>query len=116
MKSTETKGLKGRLQAMAAADNGRSETARLRDVFEDVERALQVGVSRKAVLDVLHQDGFTMTAKSFESALYRIRKQRKAVGHGQPAKPVPAKRPAQTEDFRPPTFTHNPTPPDNILD
>lgn len=65
------------LRELAKNDEHRSETARLRDVIDDVEAALTAGVSRPAVLKALHEQGFTMTMKSFESALYRIRKQRK---------------------------------------
>jgi hypothetical protein len=64
------------LRALATDDTARSETARLRDIIDDIEAALSAGVSRAAVLKTLHDQGFTMTAKSFESALYRIRKQR----------------------------------------
>lgn len=64
------------LRALAISDKARSETARLRDVVGEVEAALSAGVSRAAVLAALHGQGFTMTPKSFESALYRLRKQR----------------------------------------
>ena len=62
------------LQQMATWKDDRSETARLRDVYEEVETALQKGISRKAVLEALHKDGFTMSLKMFDKALYRIRK------------------------------------------
>ncbi len=42
----------------------------------EVEAALAIGVSRVAVFDTLKSHGFTMSFKSFESALYRIRKNR----------------------------------------
>ncbi len=64
------------LRALAADNKGRSETARLRDVIEDVEAALNAGVKRRAILEALNQQGFKMTLKGFESAMYRIRKQR----------------------------------------
>lgn len=65
------------LRKMATEHGSRSETDRLRDVFLSVEDALQSGVSRKAVLEALHQDGFTMSLKMFDKALYRIRKSNK---------------------------------------
>lgn len=65
-----------RLQALASDDKRRPETARLRDVFDDVERALKAGVPQAAVLAELHEAGFTMTIASFKSALQRIRKER----------------------------------------
>lgn len=64
------------LRALATGDKGRSETARLRDIVDEIEAALAAGVSRAAVLETLNAQGFTMTLKSFESALYRIRKKR----------------------------------------
>lgn len=68
------------LRSLATGDKSRSETARLRDVFPEVETALNAGVSRAAILEALHGQGFTMTLKSFESALYRIRKQQAKTG------------------------------------
>lgn len=64
------------LQALAKGDKARSETARLRDVFDEVETAINAGVSRAAILAALHDKGFSMGMRSFESALYRIRKER----------------------------------------
>lgn len=64
------------LRALAKGKKARSETALLRDSFDEVEAALQAGVSRAAILEALQEKGFTMGLKGFESALYRIRKQR----------------------------------------
>ena len=60
------------------AGTPRSETARLREVLDDVEAALAAGASHAAVLETLHAQGFTLTASSFESTLARLRKERKA--------------------------------------
>ena len=94
------------LRALATGDKSRWETARLRDIVDEVEAALSAGVSRAAVLEALNAQGFTMTLKSFESALYRIRKKRT-----QPAKPAaklghdqatePASQPAQAPQQEP---------------
>lgn len=65
-----------RLRALATDDKRRSETARLRDVFDDVEATLNAGVTQTDVLAELHALGFTMTMASFKSALQRIRKER----------------------------------------
>lgn len=65
------------LRSLATGDKARSETARLKDVIDEIEAALSAGVSRAAIVDALHEQGFTMTLKSFESALYRIRKKRR---------------------------------------
>lgn len=64
------------LRSLVNDASARSETARLRDIFDEVEKALQSGVKREAVLAALHEQGFTMTLASFKSALQRIRKER----------------------------------------
>lgn len=94
------------LRALATGDKSRSETARLRDIVDEVEAALAAGVSRAAVLQALNDQGFTMTLKSFESALYRIRKKRTQpakpaakIGHDQIA--APASQPAQAQQQEP---------------
>jgi hypothetical protein len=91
------------LRALATGDKNRSETARLFDIVDEVEAALAAGVSRAAVLQALNDQGFTMTLKSFESALYRIRKKR--------TKPPTLK--AKTEQAQPtkPTEAQPQTPP-----
>ena len=68
------------LRALATSAEVRPETARLRDIFNDVEAALAVGVSRAEVHKTLQKYGFKMTLRGFETALYRIRKQRKQKG------------------------------------
>jgi hypothetical protein len=70
--------LVSRLEALARSADSRSKTARLRDVFEQVEAALDAGVSRAQVLEELNRDGFEMTLASFKSALQRIRKENAA--------------------------------------
>lgn len=64
-----------RLHELATSSTGRSETDRLRGIFLSVEKAFAAGVGRKAVLEALHADGFTMSMKMFDKALYRIRKE-----------------------------------------
>ncbi|WP_434152220.1 hypothetical protein ACR2R6_23450 (plasmid) [Methylocaldum gracile subsp. desertum] len=65
------------LRKLAAGTAARSATAMLRDIFDDIENAMRAGVRRKAILETLQEEGFKITFKSFESAIYRIRKQRK---------------------------------------
>lgn len=56
----------------------RSETAHLKHLLEEVEAALAVGVKRELVLEVLHKQGFKFSMRGFETALYRLRKRKKA--------------------------------------
>ena len=65
-----------RLQALAANSSLKSETARLREIFADVENTLNSGVPQSAVLGELKASGYTMTMASFKSALQRIRKEK----------------------------------------
>jgi hypothetical protein len=76
----DTEKVSAALRELAAeyAGNPRSETARLREVLDDVEAAVAAGASHAAVLEILHARGFTLTASSFESTLARLRKERKA--------------------------------------
>jgi hypothetical protein len=78
-----------------ANSSNRSDTARLRDVFDAVESALGAGVSRATVLAELQKQGLTMTPKSFEGAVYRIRKERRQ------ADGLSAKRPASAVTVEP---------------
>lgn len=71
------------LRTLAAGTQNRSETARMKEIIDEVEAALAAGVSREAVRQELNTQGFTMTSKSFESALYRIRKKRVGEKRGQ---------------------------------
>ena len=64
-----------KLNDLAVATDGRSESARLGDVISEVEAALRAGVKRQIVLETLHQNyGFKMSMSGFEKALRRIRK------------------------------------------
>lgn len=74
-KKDDRKGVGKAIRALVKSD-AKSETARLRDVLGDVEKALASGVSRGAILETLHTKGFTLSLKGFESALYRLRKER----------------------------------------
>ena len=54
-----------------------SDTARLREVLDEVENALAAGASQSAVLDTLHNQGFTLTLFSFQGTLARLRRERR---------------------------------------
>jgi radical SAM superfamily enzyme YgiQ (UPF0313 family) len=65
------------LRELAVNDASRSETARLRDIFDGIEGALAAGVKTEIVLETLHKQGFTLALSGFRSAIQRIRKERK---------------------------------------
>lgn len=79
-----TPSLEETLRKLASDHESRSESARLRAVYADVELALEKGVSRKAVLETLHADGFTMSLKMFDKALYRIRMKKRGTVTSKP--------------------------------
>ena len=64
-----------KLEALAKGKN-RSNTAKLREIFEQVETALYAGALRADVYLALKGSGFSFTFESFELAIYRIRKER----------------------------------------
>ncbi len=84
------------IRALAAGDQHRSGTARLRDVIDEIENALQAGVSRAAILEALRQHGFSLSMKGFEVALYRIRKSRSR-------SPAPSTHEKPVKDVKPPS-------------
>ncbi|MFT0172282.1 hypothetical protein ACLKMY_25290 [Paraburkholderia mimosarum] len=65
-----------RLDALAAASDGRSKTAQLRDVFESVERAIHSGVRYAAIIQELAATGLVFTYQTFSLTLKRIRRER----------------------------------------
>jgi radical SAM superfamily enzyme YgiQ (UPF0313 family) len=66
------------LQELIESGEGRSETNRLGELLEHIEEAQRAGVLRESILKALQEHGFTFTLRGFETALYRLRKRRKA--------------------------------------
>ena len=64
------------LRRLASDQMVRSQTARLRDVLDEVEAAVAAGVSHATILSALNERGFSMTPKSFADTLFRLRKKR----------------------------------------
>jgi hypothetical protein len=98
----DKKTISEQLRTLATNDKNRTDTARLRDVIDDVEAALSAGVSRLAVYETLKENGLDMTKNSFDSALKRIRAKR---GKGTDKRPTPERQrsiiPAQKEVLKP---------------
>lgn len=89
----------------------RSEMARLRDVFPQIEMTLQAGARRADVLNALHEHGFRMTSLSFQSALHRLRKERCK----SPRQGPRSLRIAGADVVSPARYSHNPTPENDLL-
>lgn len=75
------------VRKLAGTEN-RSDTARLRDIFEDVEVALSAGVTHAALVAALNAEGFALSVRSFQSALYRLRAKNTAQQATAPAAPA----------------------------
>ena len=65
------------LRKLAADNQKRTKSSRLNDVFDDIEHALNNGISRQSIIDLLAENGFEISMKTFESSLARLRKKRK---------------------------------------
>lgn len=53
----------------------RSKVGRLRSVFREIEELQVKGFSNQAIVDKLNEVGYGLTLKTFETMLYRIRKE-----------------------------------------
>lgn len=103
--------LSARLRELSTSPDHRSQTARLRDVINDVELAISAGVALEHILSELHQDGFTFGMAGFKSALMRIRRRN---GCSAPRQAARAAVPAATQlaaaaPTAPPTAGQTPT-------
>ena len=65
--------LEDRLKKLEAGTN-RSLTARLADHLDAIESALSKGVKRELIVKALNDEGLAFTLRSFDTALYQIRK------------------------------------------
>jgi hypothetical protein len=68
-------------------DPRRPQTALLAEHLESIERSLARGVPRRAIWEALREEGFTMTFKSFETFLHRLRKRKSAQQGKTPQRP-----------------------------
>jgi hypothetical protein len=59
-----------------AANKKRTETAKLREIFDDVNFAIQSGVSQETILEQLKKIGFTFGINGFKYSFNKIRKER----------------------------------------
>jgi len=95
---------------------------RLHSLLPAIEQKLAEGVSHKAILGLLNDNGFELTERTYKSYLYRYRKHRRTSGQTPIAANVigqltfPAADAARANaapssvepDSRPPTFDFNP--------
>ncbi len=60
----------------AAQGNSRNKTARLREIFDEVEAAKESGLSLKAIVAVLAERGLVFDLATFVNTRHRIKKER----------------------------------------
>lgn len=66
------------LAKLACGMDGKSETAKIREVIDSIEMTLSSGVNREKVFDTLRELlGIKMNFRTFETTLHRIRSKRK---------------------------------------
>lgn len=84
-----------------AKGKNRPATARIREIFNEIEAALNAGVRRKDVHQALAANGFEgLSFEGFELAIYRIRKERN-VQKKNTAKPFALASRANSEETNP---------------
>jgi hypothetical protein len=84
---------------LALDDRKRSQTARLRDHFAEIEATLALGITRASIIEMLAENGFEVPLGSFNSALHRLRKEAKEGSAPKPVNQAKATIP-KTEDAR----------------
>ena len=97
-------GLVEKLRAIAGVSR-RSDTARLRLVFDDVQNAISSGIARREVHRLLVEQGLKFSLSGFDNALVRIRKERLAKA----AAAAPQEVGSQTAEPLTPTGSSIPT-------
>lgn len=86
--------LKDTLRALAQDSSRRTKIGRLREVFPDIEAAQAAGVSNAKIVEALNAEhGLGLTLKTFETMLYRLRRQAAADQPAPRPSPAPLSRP-----------------------
>ena len=80
-----------RLRSLASDNARRSKTAQLRDLFREIEGALEAGVSQATVLEELHEMGLDVNPNTFRSTLRRLRTRPPKSSAGMPLQPAPVR-------------------------
>lgn len=66
------------VNALRQLSNGtfRSKTARLRDLYDEVERLRSSGVTHAKIIETMRDNGLEFGLRTFEVTLYRIKRER----------------------------------------
>lgn len=63
------------LRALASDSESRSKISRMRELYPDIEAAQKAGVTNSKIVETLNSQGLDVTLKTFETMLYRLRKE-----------------------------------------
>ena len=90
-KSMDKEDIGKRLRSLATNDQ-RPKMARMRDIFDDIEKALKAKVPHVVLIEELKNSGLDVSLKVFRTMLLRIRKERELENIRNPAtyQPPPA--------------------------
>ena len=77
-----------RLRSLASDSGKRSKTAQLRDVFGEIEEALEAGVSQATILEELRAMGLDVNPNTFRSTMRRLRNRQPVPTEGMPLQHV----------------------------
>lgn len=105
-----------RLRALATDDSNKSKSARLREVYDDVEAALRAGVPRSKVVEELAALGLELTLSTFDTTLQRLRRKKRGEAKNPPEgrlETTPAPSPSPKPEA--PKASHDPTALDAII-
>ena len=80
-----------RLRSLASDTAKRSKAAQLRDVFREIEGALEAGVSQATILEELSEMGLDVNPNTFRSTLRRLRARRPEATAGMPLQAAPTR-------------------------
>ena len=78
MGHTPPKNIVAALTELSRTNEGKSNTARLREILPVVEATLKSGVTLEKVLLTLNDQGFDLSISGFKSALHRLRKEERS--------------------------------------
>lgn len=78
MDHTQPQNIVDALTELSRTNEGKSNTARLREILPVVEATLKSGVTLEKVLLTLNDQGFDLSMTGFKSALHRLRKEERS--------------------------------------
>lgn len=88
------------IRALVRDQNSRSMIGRIRDLFDDIVIAQKSGISNKKIVQTLNGRGYDLPIRTFESIMYRLRKEREknvTPGLAEPRAQTPRENPGENK-------------------